>query len=164
MKFTGNAEWYTPEPYLDRVRAVLGEIDLDPASCALANERVKAKRYFTAAQDGLAQCWSGRVYLNPPYSRGVIDRFVGKLLQHRYYGDIAEYITLTNVSVDTRWAQLLMLYSERVCFVRGRISFDTASGACKGKPPVGQMFCYGGSRPGSFSEVFGKIGVIVKGA
>jgi hypothetical protein len=42
---TGETEWYTPPAYcLEFVRAVLGTIDLDPASCALAQKTVQAKR------------------------------------------------------------------------------------------------------------------------
>lgn len=56
-------DWYTPSHILERVRRVLGQIDLDPASCAAANENVQATQFLT---DGLVSRWSGRVFLNPP--------------------------------------------------------------------------------------------------
>lgn len=43
--------WYTPNLYTDMARKVLGTIDLDPFSSSLANEYVKAKRYFDTDSD-----------------------------------------------------------------------------------------------------------------
>jgi hypothetical protein len=61
---SGSNEWYTPPEFIEAARSTMGGIDLDP--CRLANRIVKATRYFTIEQNGLAQVWSGRVFLNPP--------------------------------------------------------------------------------------------------
>lgn len=58
--------WFTPPEIIKRVHAVMGGIDLDPASCAKANEIVGAKQFFTAADDALNRPWRGRVFVNPP--------------------------------------------------------------------------------------------------
>src|SRR6185437_4159580 len=44
--FTGENEWFTPVEWLDRARDVLEEIDLDPESHPIAQERVKAAQFF----------------------------------------------------------------------------------------------------------------------
>jgi hypothetical protein len=58
--------WRTPEEIVSLARSTMGWIDLDPASEPEANETVQATQFFTEAQDGLAQSWSGAVFLNPP--------------------------------------------------------------------------------------------------
>jgi hypothetical protein len=64
-----SVEHYTPSDLVEAARLVLGVIHLDPASCPLANETVRAARIFTREEDGLARPWSGRVFLNPPGGR-----------------------------------------------------------------------------------------------
>jgi len=47
--------------------ALLGEIDLDPASSNLANTYVGASHYYTPQDDGLNDAdWYGKVYVFPP--------------------------------------------------------------------------------------------------
>ena len=71
---TGEIEWHTPPEYLERVRAVLGGIDLDPASSKVAQKTVKAKRYFTKVEDAINREWHGRTFMNPPYCRDGMPR------------------------------------------------------------------------------------------
>lgn len=55
-------QWYTPAPVIALARRILGEIDLDPASCPEAQRVVRAARYY--AVGGLALPWQGRVWCN----------------------------------------------------------------------------------------------------
>ena len=61
-------EWPTPPWLAAQLAAEFGPWDLDPAATA-AN--AKAALYYTVEDDGLAQPWKGRVWLNPPYGRAI---------------------------------------------------------------------------------------------
>jgi hypothetical protein len=63
---SNSVEHRTPTYIVDAARAVLGGIDLDPASCTEANKVVRALTYYALPHDGLEFAWDGRVFLNPP--------------------------------------------------------------------------------------------------
>ena len=116
---TGNNERYTPSHIIEAARACMGGIDLDPASCAEANETVRAANYFDAEMDGLKRHWYGRVWLNPPYGRGEIDAFVARLLE----SDLEQAIVITHNATETRWCQALLAACNMACFPASRIDF-----------------------------------------
>src|SRR5579859_3592753 len=110
QKPTKSNEWYTPSYILEAARYVMEGIDLDPASCALANETVKATRYYTAEDDGLSQAWHARsVWLNPPYgkvhNKSVIAFWINKLIEEYRAGNIASAVLLTTCDSDNQWFQ-----------------------------------------------------------
>lgn len=162
-KWTGNPESYTPAQYIEAARAVMGGIDLDPASNAHANETIKAAIYFDEKTDGLAQQWSGRVFCNPPYSFPEMGQFVDKLCEEFSARNVEQAILLTNNNTDTKWWHRAMRISGCVCFTLGRINFYKEDGEIT-QPTNGQTFFYFGAQRENFSERFGSFGVIGRGA
>jgi phage N-6-adenine-methyltransferase len=156
---TGDNEWFTPLKYIKAARAVLGEIDLDPASHPMAQETVKAAQFFTRADDGLRQEWHGRVWLNPPYARDEIGRFVGKLIDEIECGNTTAAVMLTHNYTDTLWFQEAALAMDLLCFTRGRIKFVDAAGA-ECNPTQGQAFFYYGDNTERFRDVFSPFGFV----
>jgi phage N-6-adenine-methyltransferase len=158
---TGNDEWYTPGLYVDAARDVLGDIDLDPASSDIANGVVRAARYYTADDDGLARPWSGRVWMNPPYSTGLVDRFVARLLEAHEAKDVTAAVVLTNNATDTRWWQALARRSSSVCCLAGRVRFRSETGEVAGAGLQGQTVAYLGDDPMRFADRFAEYGVVL---
>jgi ParB family chromosome partitioning protein len=155
---SGENEWYTPVFYLDAARDVMGRIDVDPASCQLAQKFVQAETYYTAKDDGLEHEWSGNVWLNPPYSKDLVQRFIEALFEEVVAKRTKQAIVLVNNATETAWGQSLLQMSDAVCFPQGRISFVDKNGKASNKPLQGQMFCYIGKKVDKFVQVFEEFG------
>ena len=156
---TGENEWFTPPEYIVPVRKVLGDIDLDPASTAAAQEIVRAHQFFDQQIDGLKQEWHGRVFLNPPYGRPLIEPFITKLADEWNARRITAAIALTHNYTDTAWFQSkLVPIANAICFTRGRVKFY--EGDHLAEPTQGQAFVYLGDDPALFVEVFTAIGFV----
>jgi ParB family transcriptional regulator, chromosome partitioning protein len=154
-------EWYTPKVLLDAVKAVLGTIDLDPASCDVAQLNVQARTYYTKAQDGLRSPWHGKIFLNPPYHVPVIDFFCTKLLRELDAGHTTEAILLVKSITHIPWFQLVSRHAQVICFVERKRRFVHATK--DGKSPVhGQALLYFGTHVQRFCEVFEPLGRLMQ--
>jgi hypothetical protein len=157
---TAGYEWYTPAKHIELVRSVLGVIDLDPASNAIAQETVRATTFYSEEDCGLSKPWKGKVYLNPPYRQPLMGGFVSKLLAEIAGGNVTEAILLGNNYTETEWFHQVAAKATATCLVRGRIKFDAGPGSPPSTPTRGQVFFYFGENVARFAEVFGEIGEI----
>ena len=153
---TGNNEWYTPAPLIEAARRVMGKIDLDPASSAVANEIVRATKFYTEEDDGLAQPWEGRVWMNPPYAQPFITQFCHRVAWFYERGEVTEAIVLINNASETAYFQALMAFTGAICFPRSRVRFWHPDK--KSAPLQGQAIIYLGSQHEKFCEEFAEFG------
>lgn len=158
-----NSEWYTPPTIINAARQVFTTIDLDPASCALANLNVKAKKFYTAHDDGLKQEWFGNVWLNPPYSRNLIEKFADKVISQYLCGNIYSAIVLTGACTETKWFVKLAHAADVTCFLTGRVKFLQPDGTpCKDNFRNGSCLFYFGTNTEKFLEVFKPLGLCTR--
>lgn len=155
---SGNNEWYTPAEYIAAARAVMGSIDLDPASSVKANEIVCATHFYTAQNSGLDQDWMGRVWMNPPYSSEWVGLFISKFVLHFNQRQIVEGIVLVNNATETHWFAELIDPALAIVFPTGRIRFLDAEARPSGMPLQGQAVVYFGDKYERFMEEFSRFG------
>jgi len=66
-----DTERYTDPKIMELVREFFGKIDLDPASCAGANETVQAINFFTKEDDAFSKDWvAEKLWMNHPFTKG----------------------------------------------------------------------------------------------
>src|ERR1700730_14583911 len=138
-----NCEWYTPRWLIDLAVEVMGGIDCDPASCALANETVGARVFHDLRDDGLKQEWHGCTWGNPPYCHPAISLFIDKLVAEFAAGRVTQATVLTNNVTDAGWFETAAAGSSALCFPRRRIIFVPRHGSAT-SPPQGQAIFYFG--------------------
>lgn len=156
-------EWYTPKHIIERVQAVLGGIDIDPASPPTPEYRewVPAKIHYDAAEDGLSKDWPGSVYLNPPYGRGDNGArpWVIKMM-HSYEAKIMRAgILLVPARTDTEWFRLVWRF-DMLCFIYGRLKHDGPNKK-KNTATFPSVLGYVGPSKIGFARAFADIGYII---
>lgn len=157
-KNSGDNEWYTPDTFIKAATAVMGAIDLDPASSDVANEVVGAAEFYTEDDDGLAQPWAGRVWMNPPYAQPLVDRFCTRLAREYRAGSVTEACVLVNNATETNWFQEVLASASAVCFPRGRVKFWHPTK--EAVPLQGQAVIYLGPRAAEFKAEFLRFGPV----
>ena len=156
--------WYTPSEYIESARQVLGTIDLDPFSSALANDVVKATRYHSEDDSSLEVEWNANaVWMNPPYGplcSAAVDKFIEQFTKRNF----VEGIILVNNSTDTKWFKRLAEHASAWCFTDHRIGFNAPDGKSLGGNTRGQVFIYFGANIQKFKQQFDKHGLVLQKA
>jgi site-specific DNA-methyltransferase (adenine-specific) len=118
------ASYLTPPEIVERVRALLGSIDLDPATTT--GNPVRATRFYTQEDDGILQPWDAeRIFVNPPFGR-TIAKWMEKALRVAAAG--SRIVFLAPVRADSRWWQDGARHANAVLLLRGRLKFGKGGG------------------------------------
>ena len=117
----------------------LGPFDLDPCAadprpwdCADVN--------LCEADDGLRQPWAGRMWLNPPFDRYRVGKWIGRLAEH------GRGAALLHARTETEWFRICWQNATAILFMAKRLIFVKSDGtpcttrsgerANSGAPPV----------------------------
>lgn len=90
-------DYYTPRWIFDALNL---RYDIDVAAPPGGCEWIPADRYYTQADDGLAQPWQGVVWMNPPFSKPA--PWITKWIEHG--NGIAITVMSKSRWFDTLWA------------------------------------------------------------
>ena len=120
MLSSSTDQWATPQTVFDALDREFA-FTLDP--CATLSN-AKCSKFFTRAQDGLAQGWRNEVvFMNPPYGAEV-GRWMRKAQAEAAGG--ATVVCLVAARTDTRWWHQTAMHAHEIRLIRGRLRFGNA--------------------------------------
>jgi hypothetical protein len=119
----------TPKWIIDR----LGPFDIDP--CAADPRPWNCARLnITEKDNGLIQPWRGRVWLNPPFDRYEVARWISRLAEH------GQGTALLHARTEAGWFEPIWESASGILFMGDRIKFCKPDGreqpANSGAPAV----------------------------
>lgn len=150
--------YFTSPEIMALVLEQWGEVDLDPCWDPLSIV-VATNRYdIREGQDGLVLPWTGKVFLNPPYSDPA--PWLARAAQHAAAG--GEVLAIVNAGTGTKtWMKHVWPYT-RVCFLSPRPKFSRPSGKETWNSADSAVLYYGPYRQ-RFREIWRGRGQIVGG-
>lgn len=158
---SGNQNWHTPQYIIEAARSVMGTIDCDPASCLIANQNVKANIFFDSETNGLENKWFGSVWLNPPYSSGMMQLFSDAIVEKFLSKEISSACVLVNNATETAWFKKMADIANSFCFLSGRVKYLNSENIPTNTPLQGQVVLYFGDNSEKFKLVFSSLGMVL---
>ncbi len=134
--------WTTPPEILERLyRVAGGSFTLDP--CSPSSDRrsatVRARVHLSFRENGLAHDWHGKVYVNPPYGRG-LGAWTSKCRVSVESGSADLVVALLPARSDTSWWHRDVAGHADLVLLKGRLSFGDGTQAA---PFASALACWG---------------------
>lgn len=111
----------------------LGPFDLDPCAATVRPWDCASENYVEE-QDGLSLPWFGKVWLNPPFDRYQVARWVSRLAEH------GEGVALVHARTEAEWFVPIWREASAILFLQKRLKFirpdGTEQAANSGAPAV----------------------------
>lgn len=110
--------WLTPQWILSQ----LGNFDLDPCAATQNPTWTGTMNHFTEEEDGLAQAWDGRVFMNPPFSKTT-----NWIRKHADHGNGISLVPATVESIV--WREVVWKKAKAIFLLHGRTRFCRPDGS-----------------------------------
>jgi hypothetical protein len=107
--------WITPKYILE----ALGKFDLDPCASPIAPWKCADLQHFS---HGLDFEWRGRVWLNPPFNRYEVGKWIMRLAEH------GDGIALLHARTEAAWFDPCWEFASSILFLADRLYFYYPSG------------------------------------
>lgn len=182
---SSDVEYYTDPKIIAAASQAMGGIDLDPASCEVANARVKALRWFGIEANGIEREWDAfSLWLNHPFGRREpacsprCEKRIGnpkhvchayplygnavwiqKLVGEHGFGRTKQACSITFAATSEAWFQPLMNFPQ--CYLSPRTNYYLPDGTLKKGVTKGSVVTYMGPRWREFAGAFRGMGKIM---
>jgi site-specific DNA-methyltransferase (adenine-specific) len=115
---SGQPEWGTPYRLFDELHR---EFDFTRDVCA-SRKNFKLTSFWDQDDDALKQQWTGVLWMNPLYGRG-IGTWCKKAYESRA---TATVVGLIPARTDTQWWHQYVMMADEIRFIKGRLRFQGA--------------------------------------
>lgn len=136
--------WGTPDRLFQTLDELFGPFNLDAAANFF---NTKCKKYYSVLDDALTQKWEGKVFLNPPYGRGIGDWIKKAHDEVRVTRNAEVVCCLLPSRTDTKWFHEFCMKANIIFLMVGRVKF-LSSGYPKMVPNDELLFL----NPGPWTE------------
>lgn len=126
-------EWETPQWLFNELN---NEFKFTLDVCA-TTKNTKCELFFNKKENALDRPWFGRCFMNPPYSRGNIDKFVKYAWEEVNIGNAELVVGVLLVRTSTNWFHNWIYGKAEIRFLRKRVKF------CNDGVPAKQTDFYG---------------------
>jgi hypothetical protein len=130
----------------------LGPFDLDPCAADPRPWDI-AKTNYALPQNGLTLPWFGRVWLNPPFDRREVGRWLTKMSRHN------NGIALLHARTETAWFEPIWNRAKAILFMDNRIKFcrpdGTVQAANSGAPAI--LVAFGSQNVAILNAIPGRV-------
>jgi phage N-6-adenine-methyltransferase len=107
-------DWATPQALFDKLN---GEFHFTLDVCALP-VNAKCRRYFSPADDGLSQSWTGETcWMNPPFGKA-IEGWLKKAAAAQ-----SVVVALVPTRTNAPWWHDYVMHAAEIRFIRKKVSF-----------------------------------------
>lgn len=112
-------DWATPSDFYNKVDNIYGPFELDPCS---DGTNAKCHKHYTEKENGLAQPWFGKVFVNPPYNQ--CKQWLEKCVKEK--DNCERIVVLIPARTDTKFFHDYCLQAKSIVFIKGRLRFEGA--------------------------------------